>query len=240
MVRSELRLLISLLGLVVAVAAVAASVAGAAPVSGERAALAFNPCEFLDPANPAKLMTTDTLFAAVIGKYRPGSPPAVSISSATGPDYQDGWCVIDGGPTDSLPASDCNGSSPCSALYGAYALETYPITEMTSQLAEQRVDQFWPSKRHISGAGASGTVACDKGTTTCVAWFTKGTKFVFLSEANLYQKKSSVIGGKTYVNQSYGKNGSSNIRGTVEKVIDIAYDHMSAWSTRNNPNGSTP
>ncbi len=185
-------------------------------------------------------MTTDTLFTAVIGKYRPGNPPAVAISSALGPDYQDGGCVIYGGLTESLPASDCAGSSPCSPLYGVYDFETYPITEMTSQLVTQRVDQFWPNKRHIAGAGANGTEACDKDTTTCVAWFTKGTKFVFLTEENLYQKKSSVLEGKTYVNQSFGENGSSNIRGTLEKAIDIAYDHMSAWSTRNSPNGSPP
>jgi hypothetical protein len=236
--RSALRFLIPVLSLVLIGGATVVGVAGATRVAVGRAALAFNPCQFLDPGNPGKLMTTDTLFTSVIGKYRPGNPPAVSISAAAGPDYQDGWCVIDGGLTYSEPASDCGGSSPCSPLYGAYALETYPIAEMTSQLVEQRVDQFWPSKRHISGAGADGTEACDKDVTVCVAWFTKGTKFVFLSESNLYQKRSSVIEGATYVNTSYGMNGSSNIRGTVEKVIDIAYDHMSAWSTRNNPNGS--
>jgi hypothetical protein len=232
--------LVPLLGLVVVGAAAVAAVAGAARVSVEHAALGSNPCEFLDPANPGTLKTTDTLFSAVIGKYRPGKPPAVSISSATGPDYQDGWCVVDGGLTLSYPASDCNGSSPCNPLYGAYGFETYPIAEMAAQLALQRVDTFTPSRRHISGAGANGTEACDKTHTACVAWFTKETKFVYIVASNLRQPKSQVLSGKTYVNQSYGENGSSNIPGTVEKLADIAYDHMSAWSTRNNLAGSTP
>ena len=220
--------------LALAAAAIAAAVvAGAARSAGALAAPGHNPCEFLDPAKPQQVVKDDTLFTTVIGKY--SGFRAVHVEDVAGPDFQDGICTVTGGPTYAEPASDCGGKSPCSPVYGELLFAIHPADEMFAQLADSHVEVIFPSRRHISGAGPNGTVACDRPGTGCAAWFTKGSKFVLITESNLHEPKSQVLSGTTYVNIEFGKNGSADPRRTLELAADIAYDHASPWSTAEKP-----
>jgi hypothetical protein len=230
----EMRTLLTAGCLTVVVVAVTLG-GGSAAIAGN-APLHQNPCMFMDAHAPTKLVTTDTLFSKVIGVYRKSHPPAVQIAQGPGigADFQDGNCVVTGGLSyeDAAGSTTCGTGTtvPCDQQYAAIELTTLAKSGLTPLLNEEHfTEKYLPSISHPSGAGPDATIACIKGRGACHGWFTKGARAVLVQTSAIGDTDCGVVFGRAC------KYSPANI--IVEKVMDIAYEHMTPWLTETRSGG---
>jgi hypothetical protein len=198
-----------------------ASAAGAAPghMAGER----HNPCAFLAPDTPGELATTATFLESVIGiDPGPPAPTAVQIVPGeigyTGPDFQDGVCTLNGAVgwyTGTVaPCVPPAAGDTCSPAYMSLTVVTAPIADAKTQLEAYQAYGY-TVRTELLKTGGHGKLACDT-YARCVAWFTKGTKFVYVYSQNVELPDSSAM---------------------TAAAQDI-YAHTTLWSTERPPRGA--
>ena len=197
------------------------SAAGAAPghAAGER----HNPCAFLAPDTPGELATTATYLESVIGiDPGPPAPTAVQIVPGeigyAGADFQDGVCTVNGAVgwyTGTVaPCVPPAAGDTCSPAYMSLTVVTAPIADAEADLHAYGAYGY-TVRTELLKTGGHGKLACAT-TGACVAWFTKGTKFVYIYNQNIKVPAGSAM---------------------TAAAQDI-YAHTTLWSTEKPPRGA--
>jgi hypothetical protein len=153
------------------------------------AALAHNPCAFLDPAKPDVVAPTAGYLTPIVGAP-PHAKPVQIVTGAvgdTGPDYQDGICELNGelgwygGVT--KPCVPPAENKTCSPAYVLLAVITAPLADEQADLSAFGATSY-VVHTGLPDTGGHGTLGCTT-SSRCDAWFTKGTKFVLMYNQNV-------------------------------------------------------
>jgi hypothetical protein len=197
-----------------------------------------NPCMFLDPKHPTTVSLHDTLFHGVIGNY-PASHPGSTYKevmivpdTGEGDDFQNGFCEVQGALAhQDTAASTCGSASPCDQQYVNVGISTV-TPEILHQFTSDGnfSEKYYPTVHHMSGAGPDDMIACTRGGYSCAGWFVKGDRAVVI-----YSTAGIGWGGIQPHLYEFPLHPANVI---IEKLTEIAYDHMTPWLTETAPKGT--
>ena len=209
--------------LVVSLAAVTFVAAAAHATSRHATGLQHNPCAFLAPTTAGHVATTATFLKRVIGTY-PDPRPVTIVPGAegeTGPDFQDGICDVSGGlgwySGVTKPCVPPAAGKTCSPAYILLGVVTAPLADATTQMNAFGVGAY-TVHTDLPGTGGHGKLVCRPSSigSRCGAWFTKGTKFVYI----------------------YNQNIELPAAGLMKTAAEAIYAHTTLWSSEKPPRGA--